>query len=50
MRRIFEPKEEPNGEWRRLHNVARMDEDGSVFQILTGTPIGNRSLERNTSR
>ena len=53
LRRIFGPKRNENGEWRRLHNeelqnlyrrlrwaghVARMEEGRSAFKILTGKP------------
>ena len=76
LRRIFGPKRDENGEWRRLHNevlhrlyrssnivrvikfrrltwaghVTRMEEDRSVFKILTGTSTGKRTLGRPRCR
>ena len=72
LRRIFGPRRDANGEWRRFHNeelhslyrspnifrvikfsrlrwaghVARMEEDGNVFKILTGKPIGNDTFRK----
>ena len=74
--RIFRPKRDEEGEWRRLHNeelhslyrslnivrviksrrlrwacpVARMEEGGSAFKMLTGTPTGKRPLGRPRRR
>ena len=64
MRRIFGPKWDENGEWRRLHNeelyslyrspwaghVARMEESRSAFKILTGKPTGKRPFGRPRRR
>ena len=76
LRRIFGPKKDENGEWRRLHNeelhslyplpnivrmiksrrlrlvghVARMEESGSAFKILSGKPKGKRPLGRPMRR
>ena len=76
LRRVFGPKRDENGEWRRLHNealhslyrspnivrviksrrlrwaghVARMEEDRSVFKIVTGTLAGKSSLGRPRHR
>ena len=73
LRRIFGPKRDTNGEWRRLHNEvlyglnsssnivrvikstrlrwadheARMEEGMSDSKVLTGKPIGKKSLGRS---
>ena len=39
MRRIFGPKRDENGEWRRLQN--EVEEGRSAFKILTGKPTGS---------
>ena len=59
MRRIFGPKNDANGEWRRLHNEeihslyrspniirVSVEERRNVFKILTGIPAGKRLLGR----
>ena len=63
LRRIFGPKRDENGKWRRLHNeelhsrrlrwaglVARMQEGRSAFKILTGKPTGKTPLGRPRRR
>ena len=47
LRRIFGPKRDENGEWRRqAGHVARKEEGRSAFKILTGKPTGKRPLGR----
>ena len=62
LRRIFRPKRDENGEWRRLHNeelhslyrspghVARMEEGRSAFKILTGKHTEKTPLGRPRRR
>jgi hypothetical protein len=61
LRKIFRPKREEDGSWRKLHNVelhslhssprwaghvARMGEGRGVYRVLGGMPEGKRPLGR----
>jgi hypothetical protein len=64
LRRIFGPKREVDGWWKKLHNdelhkarrlrwaghVARMGEGRCVYRVLVGKPEGKRPLERPRRR
>ena len=63
LRRIFEPKRDENGEWKKLHNknlhslyrsptrhIVRMEEGKISFKVLTDKHTGMRPLGRPRRR
>jgi hypothetical protein len=55
LRRVFGPKDEVTGEWRKLHNyitkslsghVACMGERRGIYRVLVGKPEGKGQLGR----
>ena len=43
-------RDEVTGEWRKLHNVARMGEGRGVYRVLGWKPEGKRPLGRPRRR